>query len=221
MSNYKDKQSWTVNNLALEVHPYVSSPDNLFDHPAIQYGADFKVCFTRTSGQVRTALIQLILPRTQIFPHTVVGSWNVDKRNSDNSSITMGGCLYSSDGVSIGNHSEHYQGEQSRFISELSCWLIDTPRELSASFSPEGSFTGQTSTKFANYVVELDGRDGVIFNPGIVWGYSVTQNATKPYEFDMTLLAPIEIRLKDTNEHLDTIATFLGKTKSDIKAYIS
>jgi hypothetical protein len=221
MPNYKGKKSWTVKKFTLDVYPYVAPPENIFDHPAIQYGADFKVTFTRAgTPKNKIGLLQLILPRTKLFSQTVVGSWNVDKRMKSASPITLGGALYSEENVPIGVHSELYHGQMSRFHSILQCWLIDTPRELSNSFTST-TFTGETSTKFADYVVELSGKDGALYNPGMVWGYAVTQDRAKLANFDVSILEPKECLLKDNNEHLDAIANFLGKMKIDIKNLVS
>jgi hypothetical protein len=72
MSNYQAEQSYKVNKIELTVHPYVAAPDDLFDTAAaLQYGADFKVRFSRGGAPQNTiGLIQLIFPQTNVFEHT-------------------------------------------------------------------------------------------------------------------------------------------------------
>jgi hypothetical protein len=51
------------------------------------------------------------------FPQTQVGAWNVDKRAPNTSHFEMVRCLYSEDGVVIGQHSEFYAGQPTRGIA--------------------------------------------------------------------------------------------------------
>lgn len=211
MPNYKPMQTYAVNKFEFEVHPFVAAPENRFeDGIALQYGADFKVRFSRQGEHKNVlGLLQLIFPQTVIFPHTQAHAWNVDKQTLGLEPVTLARCLYGNDATLIGAHSVPYQGEHMRALGTGECQLIDTPREISAAFAG-GVFSGQTSTKFANYVVELTGADGRIFNQGLLWGYSVAQNTKNPAEFDWLVQQPREVRLLSTNEHLDAIARFLG-----------
>ncbi|SNR78910.1 hypothetical protein SAMN04488503_1289 [Humidesulfovibrio mexicanus] len=211
MPNYKPMQTYVVNKLDMEVHPFAAAPENRFEQGvALQYGADFKIRFRRQGEHKDTlGLLQLIFPQTQIFQHTQPHAWNVDKQALGQETVTMAKCLYGNDATLIGAHSAPYQGQHMRSLGTGECWLIDTPREISGAFA-NGVFTGQTSTKFANYVVELSGADGRIFNQGAIWGYSVVQNGQNLDEFDWLVQPPREVRLRDTNEHLDAIARFLG-----------
>ena len=222
MSNYLDKQTFSVKKFSLEIHPYLAAPDNRFaPGSAIQYGADFKVSFKRQGTfKNNVGLLQLIFPRTAIFPATVVGQWNVDKHQLGNSPITMGQCLYSDPDTVIGAHSSFYSGQKACSLAASECWLIDTPREIKGGFNAKGEFSGVTSTKLANYVVELSGKNGTVFNAGIIWGYSYTQNAKNPAKFDVALEEPRESLLSETNEHLNAIATFLNQTKNTIKSFV-
>jgi len=223
MSNYKPKCSYSVGKFQLDVYPYVAPPENRFDqNVAIQYGSDFKVTFTRgaTTQGTKIGLLQLIFPRTQLFPHTTVGAWNVDRQARATSLLDS---LYGNDGTQIGNHSEYYKGDPMRKHSATECYLIDTPREINSRFSPPGSgtFTGITSTKFADYVVELKGPNSKVFDGGIVWGYSVLQNASNPAEFDVTMQPPKSVKLSQSNEHLTAVASFLGQTPNQVRSLIA
>ncbi|MBD2458330.1 hypothetical protein H6G80_30215 [Nostoc sp. FACHB-87] len=213
------KQQYDLDKFQLELYPYVKAPDNRFeDGVALHYGAEFKVNFCRGGNQQNTVgLIQLIFPQTKIFDHTVVQQWNVDKREPDDHPITIGKCLYGNDHDKIS--SSYYEGELKRFLSPTECWLIDTPKELNNSFD-KGSFKGVTNTKFAQYVVELSSKDGIIFNQGIVWGYSVVQNAQDPTKFDVLMQPPRKSFLNKASEHLKAISTFIEKTTDEIKSYI-
>lgn len=222
MPNYRAKQSYTVGKFQMDLYPYVAEPENRFEQgSALQYGADFKVRFSRLGTHSdKLGLVQLIFPQTQIFPATVVGAWNVDKHALAVAPIAMGQCLYGDDEHLIGVHSAYYNGEHMRSVAENECWLIDTPREINARFAA-GVFSGVTNTKFANYVVELSNKDGVIFNQGVVWGYSVVQNAINPAVFDFLVQEPREVLLLKTAEHRTAMATFLGITETALKGFIS
>jgi hypothetical protein len=219
---YKSKQSFTIGKFQLDLLPFVAPPDNRFDAAvAIQYGADFQVRFSRSGAQkTKIGLLQLIFPQTKIFEGTTVGAWNVDKQKLSDDPIALARCLYGSDGTLIGNHSQFFAGRAMRSLSPTECWLIDTPREINGKFD-RGVFQGATTTKFANYVVDLSGKNGVIFNQGIVWGYSFAQNAKTPVDFDVIVQVPREVRLKDTSEHLSAIATALKSTKDIVKIWVS
>ncbi|WP_079436751.1 hypothetical protein [Zoogloea sp. LCSB751] len=222
MSNYGNPESYQLDHFTLDITPYVTRELNPHEAGvAVQYGADFRVRFSRQgSHEHKLGLIQLILPRTQLFAHTVVGEWNIDKQYpDDDTAIVLEQCLYGSDGVRIGTHSATYAGQEMRQLGESECWLIDTPREINGNFEG-GVFTGLTNTKFANYVVELDGPIGRIFNTGLTWGYSVQQDGNQPVRFDMHVLEPRPIRLKDHNEHLAAISSFLNVPKGKIAELI-
>jgi hypothetical protein len=221
MSNYQKEQKFKVNKFELQVHPYAGPPENRFEPgAAVQYGADFKSKFERGGNpKQQIGLLQLIFPQTAVFPTTQVRAWNVDKREPSQDAITMARALYGTDGVRIGAHSEFYAGDPQREIAQNKCWLIDTPRELNSQFQG-GVFTGTTTTKFANYVVELSGPNGVIFNQGIQWGYSIEQNSKNPAELDVEVQKAKEVELRSTNEHLDAIARFLGMSRDAIKSFI-
>jgi hypothetical protein len=206
----------------MDLYPYAAVPENRFEaNIALQYGADFKVRFSRNGTHSdKVGLVQLIFPRTQIFPTTIVGAWNVDKGVPDPSPITLGRCLYGNDQNLIGAHSTYYQGQHMRSLAEGECWLIDTPREINGQFAG-GVFTGVTSTKFANYVVELSSQSGVIFNQGMIWGYSVVQNEANPAQFDYLVQEPIEVLLSKTHDHRTAMAAFLGVAEDTLKGWIS
>lgn len=210
MSFYRPVQTYAVNKFDMEVHPFVAAPDNCFEqNVALQYGADFKIRFRRQGQHKDTlGLLQMIFPQTQIFQHTQPHAWNVDKQALGQEAVTMARCLYGNDATLIGAHSAYYQGQHMRSHGAGECWLIDTPREISPAYVG-GVFTGQTSTQFANYVVELSTGDGRIFNQGIVWGYSVAQSGQNPNVYDWIVQPPKEVRLLDTNTQLDAIASFL------------
>jgi hypothetical protein len=222
VSNFLSKQSFRVGKFQLDLHPYAAAPENRFEEGcALQYGADFRLSFTRGgSPKDKIGLIQLIFPQTKIFDQTVIGAWNVDKHNFEEHPIVMEQCLYGNEGVRIGSHSPNYEGEFMRSISEKQCSLVDTPREINGDFA-HGVFTGVTNTKFANYVVALDSKNGTIFDQGIVWGYSVVQNAKNPATFDFLMQAPRTVLLSGTNEHLMAIANFLHLAKEEVKSFIS
>lgn len=222
MSNYRAKQTYAVNKFQLELYPYVAEPENRFeDGIALQYGADFKVRFSRLGEHdAKLGLVQLIWPQTRIFPTTVVHAWNVDKRDPAVSTITMGQCLYGSDDVLIGAHSDYYQGQHVRNLGEGECWSIDTPREINAHFA-DGVFTGETHTLFASYVVELKTSHGVIFDQGIQWGYSVVQKQSDPAHFDFNVQEPSEVFLSAEYQHRVAMANFLGSTEKIVKGWIS
>ncbi len=222
MGNYQEKQSHTVNKFQLDLYPYLAAPENRFeDGVALQYGADFKMRFSRSGNQKnKVGLIQLIFPQTKIFQRTVVGAWNVDKGQPAENPITMGRSLYGDDISLIGIHSEYYSGMNMRCLSEAECWLIDTPREINASFN-KGAFAGVTNTKFANYVVEMSSKNGIIFNQGVVWGYSVVQNTQNLEKFDFLVQKPREVLLRENSEHQTAIAAFLNQEKDAIKSFIS
>jgi hypothetical protein len=222
VSNYAPKLTYKKGKFELEIHPYVAAPENRFDPgAAVQYGADFKCKFeiAREGGE-KLGLLQLIFPQTVIFPTTVARSWNVDKHLAGNDLQVMAKCLYGNDNTTIGVHSEHYKGSPMRLFATNSCWLIDTPREISASFR-SGTFVGQTNTKFANYAVELKGRTGVIFDTGIIWGYSVIQDSKDGSKFSLNVVDPKECSLKESNAHQAAIGNFLGVARSVIATYVS
>lgn len=222
MSNYGNQSSYSLGHFTLEITPYVTRELNPFEaRVAVHYGADFKIRFAREgTHEHRLGLIQLILPRTQIFAHTVVDEWNIDKHEPDDeTAIVLEQCLYGSDDIRIGTHSAAYADQAMRQLGETECWLIDTPREINANFEG-GVFTGLTNTRFANYVVELDGPIGTLINEGVVWGYSVQQNASRRSSFDMHILEPRPIHLKDNNEHLAAIADFLNVSRDKIAELI-
>lgn len=219
MSNYGPHERHEVGHFSLDFHPYAAAPDNRFDgNAALQYGADFKVGFQRQGTHAATiGLVQLILPRTQVFQNTRVGEWNVDKRAPGNEAQTLARCLYSQDGVEIRDHSEHFEGQMTRTLGTDRCSLIDTPREISNRFD-NGSFVGDTRTRFAQYVIELQGEHGRLFDAGLVFGYAVAQDGDA---FSTTLTAPQATRLSQSNEHLDAIARFLGLQRAQVKAWVS
>lgn len=222
MSNYGELAHYQLDHFTLDITPYVTRELNPHEAGvAVQYGADFRIRFARQGGhEHKLGLLQLILPRTQLFAHTVVGEWNIDKRYpEDDTAIVLEQCLYGSDGVKIGGHSATYAGQEMRQLGENECWLIDTPREINGNFE-RGVFTGLTNTKFANYVVELDGPLGRLFNTGITWGYSVQQYGSRPGHFDMHVLEPQLIQLKDHNEHLAAIGSFLNVPKAKLAELI-
>lgn len=224
MSNYKDKQLHNAGKFKLEIHPYAAPPDNRFESGvALQYGADFKISFlSDRTDKTNLGLIQLIFPRTKLFPQTVVNAWNLDKHQRDLAApIRMEQCLYGNAATKIGSHSEHYKGQNMQVLSATQCSLIDTPREIQAGFDKKGNFLSETRTKFANYVVALDKQTGIIFNKGIVWGYSVDQDSSNGANFDITVTPPREISLSDTSEHIQAIATFVGATSADVKSWIN
>ena len=168
MSSYQPEETFTVGGFELRVHPYVAAPVNRFEGAAaLQFGADFRVRFTRGRQRESIGLVQLIWPQTKIFPHTRPGAWNVDKRSLGPGAVLMERCLYGTVGARIGDHSELYRGEDVRRVSEAECWLIDTPRESSAKFDAQGIFRGDTRTMFAHYVVELSGREATILDGGM------------------------------------------------------
>ncbi|MDR3641570.1 MAG: hypothetical protein P4L39_09645 [Humidesulfovibrio sp.] len=222
MSNYLSKQQYTVNKFSLELYPYLAAPENRFEaNCAMQYGADFKMSFSRGgSPKEKIGLLQLIFPQTKIFQDTVIGGWNVDKRTPTAQTLNLALCLYGEDGNIIGGHSTFYKGQEMRSIAEDKCLLIDTPREINANFA-NGVFTGVTNTKFANYVVELGSKTGRIYNQGVLWGYSVTQNAKDAGKFDYNIIAPQEVRIAETNEHLSAIARFLGTERLTVKELVA
>jgi len=220
MSNYWPEQNFDTGKFHLQLHPYLAPPENVFDpHAALQYGADFKARFARAAPQTdEIGLLQLIFPQTAVFPATQVRAWNVDKRAPTPALAPMRNCLYSEPGTVVGTHSQYYAGQPTRYLSPTECWLIDTPREFNNRFD-QGHFTGDTTTKFANYVVNT--ATGKVFDHGMVWGYHVVQNSKKLTEFEPVIVAPKESRLSQSNEHLDAIARFLNLTRDQVKSYIA
>lgn len=220
MSNYWPEQNFDAGKFHLQLHPYLAAPENVFaPGAALQYGGDFKARFARAAPQSNEiGLIQLIFPQTAVFPHTQVRQWNVDKREPTVGQQPMRSCLYSEPGVFIGAHSQYYAGQPTRYLSPTECWLIDTPREFNNRFV-NGRFEGDTTTKFANYVVDMP--SGKVFDQGMVWGYHVVQNSKKLNELEPVVVAPKESGLRENNEHLDAIARFLGMSRDKVKSYIA
>jgi hypothetical protein len=219
---YKDKQSFTMNGFKLDLYPFVAAPDNRFEPAsALQYGADFQLQFHRSGAQKsNVGILQLIFPQTAIFSGTTPRAWNVDKQRLSEDVIPLARCLYGTDGRSIGNQSTVFAGQAMRSLSPNGCSMIDTPREIMGKFSM-GIFNGVTTTKFANYVVELSSKTGILFNQGIVWGYSFVQDPKTPDRFNVVTQEPREVRLRDTSEHLGSIATALKLTKEMIRSWVS
>lgn len=221
MSNYFPKQSFTVNKFTIDVYPYVAAPENVHEEGiALQYGADFRVSFTK-GGPVKNniGLIQLILPRT-VGTNKKIGQWNIDRTSPANETITIAKAMYGDDGVLIGPHSDYYKDQPKRNISGNTCSLIDTPREIQAAFNPAGIFTGNTTTMFANYIIEMDSQHGTLYNTGMVWGYAAVQDAHDPSKFSMTVTAPAEVLLTASDEHPKVIAGFLGMDIKVLKSCI-
>lgn len=222
MNHYGSQRCYQLDQFALDITPYVTRELNPHEAGvALQYGADFRVRFRREGRhEHRLGLLQLILPQTPLFAHTVAGEWNIDKQYpDDDSAIVLEQCLYGSDGVRIGVHSATYAGQEMRQLGDNECWLIDTLREINANFE-RGVFTGLTTTKFANYVVELDGPIGRIFNQGITWSYSVQQESQHPGRFDMHVLEPRRVELTAHAEHLAAISSFLNVPKGKLAELI-
>jgi len=215
MPNYLPMQAHTAGPFQMDLHPYVAAPEDRTEvGAALQYGADFRMSWAG-KPQNRVGLIQLIFPQTQIFVTTIVGAWNVDKRDPALGGTIMEQCLYGDDTTLVGAHSEFYNGQHTRGISDTGCWLIDTPREINARFAG-GVFSGVTNTKFANYVVELSDQKRVIYDQGVVWGYSVVQNDANPAHFDFILQQPKNLSLSATKEHLTAITAFLQRTAPNL-----
>lgn len=220
MSNYQSKCNYTQNKFQLELYPYAAAPENRFaSGAALQYGADFKLSFTRAGTQSKKlGLIQLIFPQTQVGANSKPNEWNVDKGAPDmTQTIVLARALYGSDTVKIGAHSAYYKDQIMRSTGVNTCYLIDTPREIVAGFDSNGNLTKSTTTKFANYVVEMDGSFGSVFNEGMIWSYGYVQDGAK---FNASVTAPRAVMLKDTNEHLNVLANFLGVKKDELKAKI-
>lgn len=208
----------------LDIYPYAAPPEalnELSERAILQYGADFKVHFTRsTTSGFKIGLIQLIWPQTNLSRKTLKkNAWNIDKKEPNSSLPTMERCFYGEDNEKIGGQSKEYHTWPKRHHSPTDCYLIDTPRELiQKGFGKDGKFTGETTTKFANYVVESDGSEhGKIFNSGIQWEYSFYQDNDDLLEFQATITEPIQVHLMENDEHLQAITDFLNIGKDPIK----
>ena len=219
MSNYLPQRSYRQGKFALEVYPYVAAPDNVFEAlAALQYGADFRLRFSRAAPQSREiGLIQLIFPQTRVFTHTVSGDWNVDKRAPDPALRPMLRCLYGEPEHRVGPHSAYYEGQPVRSTGTTECSLIDTPREFNAAIEA-GRFSGNTETRFANYLVDLE--SGEVYNDGIVWRYRVVQDATHPTRFEMSIDAPVPCALKTSGAHRGALARFLGMERDEVAGFV-
>lgn len=223
MANYLPKQSFTVNKFTIDIYPFLNPPDDPKEQgAALQYGADFKVAFNKgLAAPHNIGILQLILPSTPGPFGKTVGQWNVDKREPANEPVILFRALYGADGEII-NFSEYYNGQPKRNLSNISCSLIDTPRDSQNRFNQAGIFqSDHTTTKFANYIVEMTGQNGKIYDGGLQWGYVVGQNPADHTKFSWTLTQPAAIQLSKTNEHLNAIATFLGMHTDVLKTCIS
>ncbi|MBD7923543.1 MULTISPECIES: hypothetical protein [Xanthomonas] len=219
MSNYLPQRSYRQGKFELEVYPYVAPPDNVFEAlAALQYGADFRLRFSRAAPQSgELGLIQLILPQTRVFTHTVIGSWNVDKRAADPAQRPMLRCLYGEPDHLVGPHSAYYEGQPVRSTGATECSLIDTPREFNAAIEA-GRFSGTTETRFANYLVDL--ASGEVYDQGIVWRYHVIQDATHLTRFDLSIDPPTPCTLKTSSAHRGALARFLGMERDEVTSFV-
>jgi hypothetical protein len=218
MNSYEQRQSHSTDQFQLELYPFVAAPENRYAaNAALHYGADFKVQFFRPpERQSSIALIQLVRPQTKRLPAMIAGAWNVDQGAARPNPVTTAQCVYGNDNSVVGDLSLHYSGQRVRVLSTTACAIIDTPREVSHGFS-NGVFHGATQTEFANYVVEISSRDGVIFNRGIQWGYAVVQ---KGEQFEVVVRQPTESLLSRSVPHLNAIAAFLQLPKVLVASYI-
>ena len=202
-----------VGNFEIAIQPYAGPPENRFDdRPALQYGADFMVQFMR-NGEHRENLgiIQLIFPSTPGI-HATPHVWNVDKLRPEDGPFPMAQCRYGYDGQ-VGPHSPMFEGRPVRTSGTNRCTLIDTPREFNAQFE-KGIFNGNTTTKFANYVVNLN--TGKVFDGGMIWGYSIHQSSLDPNRYEAHIQDPQHVSLSKSNEHLDAIGRFLHIQRQDV-----
>jgi hypothetical protein len=223
MPNYLPKQSFTVNKFNIDIYPFLNPPENPKEEGvALQYGADFKVSFNKgLAAPHNIGILQLILPSTPGPFGKTVGQWSVDKRGPANEAVTLAKALYGADGTLI-DHSDYYKDQPMRNLSHINCSIIDTPRDMQGGFNQAGVFESEhTTTKFANYIVEMTGQNGKIYDGGLQWGYVVAQDAHDVSKFSWTLTEPKAIQLSKTNEHLNAIASFLGIKPDVLKTCIS
>lgn len=224
--SYLTERIFEVKPFKLELHPFLAAPDKfseLFEEStAIQYGADFKIS-VNIVGKNRLGIIQLIKPRTKLFTHTKIDSWNVDKREKGESKIELENCLYGTDQTIIGLHSEYYRGQKLRDFIDGQCSIIDTPREICSNCfdKNDGAFKGYTETWFANYIVELNGAKSFVYNNGVVWGYSFVQTIQNKLKFNADIIEPQVSKLKDKHEHIKALSLFLGISEKEVKKMIN
>ncbi|MEC5218927.1 hypothetical protein RCH09_003902 [Actimicrobium sp. GrIS 1.19] len=218
MNSYKAPQSHRAGQFELELYPFVEAPaDRHASDAALQYGADFRVQFCRPPQRKSSvALIQLVRSQTRRLPAMIAGAWQVDRGAARPNPVTVAQCAFGDDNSVVGDLSLHYAGQRTRVLSTTACALIDTPRERNQAFS-NGVLQGATWTEFANYVVELSSRDGIIFNRGIRWGYAVVQQGEL---FDVVVQQPTESLLTRSLPHLNAMATFLQLPKGLVAGFI-
>jgi len=219
MSHYGPAQNYRVGKFGLQLHAYVCSPDNVFAAgAAVEYGVDCKVSYARAAlHSSSVGLIQLVRSPQALFAHTPAGRWCVRKREPEHGPSLLGRCLYGEANLFIGAHSPYYAGEPVRRWAASECWLIDTPREVAGDLAG-GVLDSQDTIRFAEYA--FDAGSGKVADAGIAWGYRLAQNPTYLSRFELVVVAPQEVRLREQAEHQDALAEFLGVERARIERCI-
>lgn len=174
--NYLAKQEFTCGKFFLELHPYLAIPENRFDpYAALQYGADFKLAFSRNAaaGQKPLGILQFIKAQTAVGQHPA-GEWCLDVNYQPTS---LQDCLFGRSGMIFDKGM--YKGQRIAVHGTEKCYMIDTPREIIK--YKDGAITGPTLTTFANFIVEIDGPKSRLFPEGITWSYEHTPGAAGGY----------------------------------------
>lgn len=218
MHGYLARRDYRQSGFALELYPHLAVSGNRFgDGARLRYGADFRLRFGRDPPQMRRlGLIQLCFPQASGEAHGRAGPWSVDKRAADPAPLPLARCLYGGQDARVGAHSAYYAGQPVRGIGATECSLIGTPRACVAVAA--GRIDGETVTRFANYLVDLDG--GSVYDQGIVWGYRVLQDAAYPARLCMDVAAPADCRLSGSVAQQDALARFLGMRRAAVARWV-
>lgn len=224
---YLPKKKLTLDKYEIVMYPYISIPSNMAypeEGDAIQFGADFRVSFSRQGEhQKNLMMLQFVFPQegTVTVGEHQAGAWNLD-RSVEKASL-LEDCAYGipSFDLRIGPDREIFAKSE---YSTVACCITDMPREIYSLRNSEASDSAHRATPislrtvFANFVMESGYMKPKLIFRGITWGYEFKQRSASGRgcnEFDVEVINPTYI--KDFSPFATVLASKGLKKESDYK----